>query len=69
MISNEEKEGWRFLALKKISALLHLKALNHKDDFYSLILSELKVSLSFMKEYVKIKIFVKLQCHQKQIIY
>ena len=44
MITNEEKEGskaksvgqWNYLAVKKLSALLHKKTSNHKSDFYCL---------------------------------
>ena len=34
MIPNEEKEGWHYLALKKLSALSHKKTSKHKRDFY-----------------------------------
>ena len=33
MIPNEEKEGWHYLAVKKLSTLLHKKTLNHQGDF------------------------------------
>ena len=36
MIPNEEKEGWHYLAVKKLSALLHGITSNHKGDFYCL---------------------------------
>ena len=38
MISNEEneKQGWHYLAVKKLSALLCRKTLNHDGDFYFL---------------------------------
>ena len=36
MIPNEEKEGWHYLAIKKLSALLHGIASKHKGDFYCL---------------------------------
>ena len=36
MITNEEKEGWHCLAVKKLSALLHGITSKHKDDFYYL---------------------------------
>ena len=35
MIPNKEKEGWRYLAVKKLSALLHGITSKNKDDFYS----------------------------------
>ena len=34
MIAN--REGWRYLAVKKLSALLKGITSKHKDDFYSL---------------------------------
>ena len=34
MILNEEKEGWHYLAVKKLSALLHGMTSKHKGDFY-----------------------------------
>ena len=34
MIPNEKKEGWRYLAVKKLSALLHGMTSKHKNDFY-----------------------------------
>ena len=37
MIANEEKEGWQYLAVKKLSALLHGITSKHKGDFYCLI--------------------------------
>ena len=36
MIQNKEKEGWHYLAVKKISRLLHKNTLNHQGDFYCL---------------------------------
>ena len=36
MIPNEEKEGWHYLTVKKLSALLHGITFNHKGDFYCL---------------------------------
>ena len=36
MIPNEEKEGWHYLTVKKLSALLHRKTSKNKDDFYCL---------------------------------
>ena len=36
MILNEEKEGWHYLAVKKLSALLHGITSKHKGDFYCL---------------------------------
>ena len=34
-IPNEEEEGWRYLAVKKLSPLLHVITSKHKADFYS----------------------------------
>ena len=34
--ANEEKEGWNYFALKKLSALLRKKTSNHKGNFYYL---------------------------------
>ena len=34
MILNEEKEGWHYLAVKKLSALLHGMTSEHKGNFY-----------------------------------
>ena len=36
MIPNEEKEGYQFIVVKKLSALLHIKTSKHEDDFYCL---------------------------------
>ena len=36
MIPNEEKEGWHYLAVKRLPASLHKKSSNHKGDFYCL---------------------------------
>ena len=36
IISNKEIEGWHYLAVKKLSALLHGMASKHKDDFFCL---------------------------------
>ena len=36
MVPNEEKEGWDYLAVKKLSALLHGTTLKHKGGFYCL---------------------------------
>ena len=34
MIPNEEKEGWHYLAVEKLSALLHAITSKHKGNFY-----------------------------------
>ena len=36
MIPNEEKEGWHYLAVKKLLALFHGITSKHKGDFYCL---------------------------------
>ena len=36
MIPNEEEEGWHYLAVKRISALLHGITSKHKGNFYCL---------------------------------
>ena len=36
MIPNIEKEGWHYLAVKKLSPLLHRVTSKHKGDFYCL---------------------------------
>ena len=36
IIQNEEKEGWHYLVIKKLSALLHGLTSKHKGDFYCL---------------------------------
>ena len=36
MIPNEEKEGWHYLAVKKLSTLLRGITSKHHDDFYCL---------------------------------
>ena len=36
MIPNEEKEGWHYLAVQKLSALLHGITSKHRGDFYCL---------------------------------
>ena len=34
MIRNKEKEGWQYLVVKNISALLHKQTSNQKGGFY-----------------------------------
>ena len=72
MIPSKEKEGQHYLAVKKLSALLRGITSKHNGDFYSLnclIFKKQKINLNLMKKYVKLKIFVELNCHQKRIIY
>ena len=66
MIPNEVNEGWHYLAVKKLSVLLH--GITSKHDFYKwfflvwivFVLLEQKINLNVMKKYVEIKIFVEL---------
>ena len=69
MISNEEKKRWHYLAVKKF-ALLHGRSF--RGDFYCLsffLFLKQKINLTQIKKYVKIKLFVEWQCHQKRIMY
>ena len=62
-IPNEEKEGWHYLAVKKLFALLHKKLQNMSVFFIVwilLILLEQKINLNLMKKCVKIKISMEL---------
>ena len=75
MIPNEGKEGKHYLAVKKLSTLL--RGITSKDHgiFYCLNCVHFfraeklykKINLNLKKNYVKIKNFVELQCHQKRI--
>ena len=60
MISN--KEGWLYLAIKKLSVLLRGITSKHHSDFYcqNCVLSFRTKSKLHIKQYVKIKIFVAL---------
>ena len=63
MVPNEEKEGWHYLAVKKLSTLLRGITSTHHGDFYylnCLHLLEQKISLNLLKKYVKTKISVEL---------
>ena len=53
MIPNEEKEGWHYLAVKKLFALLQRITSKNKGDFYCLNclhLLEQKINLNLMKK-------------------
>ena len=69
MIPNEEKEGWHYLAVENISALLHRKTSKNKNDFYCLNClhsSRTENNLNLMKKYIKINISVELQYQKKR---
>ena len=59
-ITNKEKEGWHYLAVKKLSAILHKNIRVVFIVWIVLILLEQKVTLSLMKKQVKIKISMEL---------
>ena len=66
MIPNWERQGWNYLAAKKVSALLHGITSKHKGDLNclnSFRKLENKIKLNFMSKYLEIKIFVELKCH------
>ena len=63
MIPNEEKEGWHYLAVKKLSALLHGITSKHEDGCYCLnCLHSFRTEnkLNLMRKYAKIRISVEL---------
>ena len=57
MITNEEKEGWHYLPVKKLSTLLRRITSKHHSNFYCFIFFPLeeKINLNLTKKYVKIK--------------
>ena len=58
MISNEVKDGWHYLAVKKLSALLRRLPSKHDTDFYCFScfhFLEQKINLNLIKKYAKIK--------------
>ena len=60
MIPNEEKEGWHYIAVKKLSALFHGITSKHRSDYLCLNCFHsfrIENKLSLMKKYVKTKIF------------
>ena len=63
MIPIAEKEGWNYLAVKKLSTVLRRITSKHHGDFccFNCLHSlEQKINLNLMKKYVKIKISVEL---------
>ena len=63
MIPNEEKKGWHYLAVKKLSVLLHGIASEHTGDCYCwncLHSFRTKNKLKSHEKYVKVKISVEL---------
>ena len=63
MIPNEEREGWHFLTVKKLSALLTGVTSKHQGDFYCLnclYSFATKTKLKSHEKVSKIKIFVEL---------
>ena len=64
MIPIEEKEGWLYLAVKKLyTTFLRGTTLKNHFTFYCLNylhLLEQKINSTFVKKYVKTKIFVEL---------
>ena len=51
MIPNEEKEGWYYLAVKDLSALLRDTTLKHQGDFYFLNCSHCFASKSKLRSH------------------
>ena len=69
MIPNEEKEGWHYLAVIKLSGILRKITSKDNGDFNclnSLPFLEQKISLRLIKKDERIKIFVEMYCHQKR---
>ena len=63
MIPNKKKEGWHYLAIKTLSAVLHGITSKHDGDFYCmncLHSFRTEINLNLMKKCVKINIFVEL---------
>ena len=58
MMLNEEKEALHYLAVKKLSALLHRIISKHKDDFYCLNCLHSFRTENKLKSHEKIKISV-----------
>ena len=50
-------EGWHYIAVKKLSALLRKIASKNNFDFYCLYLFRTKNKLNLIKRYMEMKIF------------
>ena len=53
MIPNEEKEGWQYLTLKTLSALLHKITSKHKGEYYCLNCLHSFITENKLKSYEK----------------
>ena len=53
MIPNRKKEGWRYLAVKNLSALLNGIILKHKGDFCGTVMPSEKENLLEFDQYMK----------------
>ena len=70
MVLNEEKEGWDYLAVKKLPAILKEITFKHYGDFYCLNCLNSFRTENKPKSNEKLcqhKNFFGLQCHQKRI--
>ena len=71
-IPSKEKEGWHYLAVKKLSGLVREITLKANGDFYCLncfYLFKTKNELGCHERVCKNKYFVELLCKLKKIIY
>ena len=60
MIPNKEREGWHYLAIKKLSTLLKRITSKNHGDFYCLNCLHSFRTENKLKPHVKIKMFVEL---------
>ena len=68
MIPNEEKEGWHYLAIKRLSTLLRGITSKHHSDFYCLNCLQSFRTENKLKSHENV-FKKKLPCHQKMINY
>ena len=68
MIPNEEKEGWHYLAIKRLSTLLRGITSEHHSDFYCLNCLQSFRTENKLKSHENV-FKKKLPCHQKMINY